>query len=337
MKRFLTKCLALFLAAAACIYLLGMAYRGTTAYRNGRLANETERFTHLPSRADIAVVGSSHGMLAFLYPPEDAVLLNLCMSAQIPQYDLRMLREHEDLLEPGAVVIVTMSYITPFWTEPEANFLWKQDRYYDVLSASNIIDADWTGWALRRFSPVLTTDIHTVLGAFLKNVPPSPTQNEASGHRTFDPASIPEDQARVQSDHIDTLIAPTFPECNEEAMQALEDILALCQERGWQAVLVTPPYLEAYDQVFSDWSDQFHPRFYSYVDQLSQKYGAPYLDYSHDPEFVQRYDLYKDIDHLNLDGAQILDRRLYADLKDLLGEEGFPFSTELASTPFQAD
>ncbi len=336
MKRFLTKCLVLLLAAAACVYLLGMAYRGTTAYRNGRLADETERFTHLPERADIAVVGSSHGMLAFLYPPEDAVLLNLCMSAQIPQYDLRMLREHGDRLPPGAVVIVTMSYITPFWTEPEANFLWKQGRYYDVLSAPNIIDADWTDWALRRFFPVLTTDIHTVLGAFLKDVPLSPTQNEASGHRTFDPTSIPEDQARVRNDHIDVLIAPTFPECSSEAMEALEDALELCQERGWQAVLVTPPYLEAYNDVFSQWSGDLYPRFYHYVGELTEKYGVPYLDYSHDPDFAQRYDLYKDIDHLNLDGARILDQRLWSDLKDLLGE-GFPFSEELSDVPFDAN
>lgn len=336
MRRFLTKCLALLLAAAACIYLLGVAYRGTTAYRNSRLADETERFTHPPDRADIAVVGSSHGMLAFLYPPEDAVLFNMCMSAQIPQYDLRMLREYEDRLDPGAVVIVTMSYITPFWTEPESNFLWKQGRYYDALSAPNIIDVDWADWAMRRFSPVLTTDIQTVARAFLKDVPPDPTQNEASGHRTLDPETIPEEQARAKANHIDALISPTFPECNEDAMQALEDTLALCRERGWQAVLVTPPYLAAYDQIFQDHLEGFHDRFYYYVEQLTEEYGVPYLDYSHDPDFAQRYDLYKDLDHLNLDGARLLDQRLWSDLKDLLGE-GFPFSAELADVPFDAN
>ena len=335
MKRFLMKCLALFLSAALCVYLLGIAYQGTTDYRNHRLADETERFLHLPRQADIAVVGSSHGMLGFLYPPEDAVLLNLCMSAQIPQYDLRMLREYGDHLAPGAVVLVTVSYITPFWTEEEGNFLWKQGRYYDVLSAPNVIDGDWIKWTLGSFSPVLTTDIGTIARSFLRPSEPAPTQNEASGYRTFDPETVSQGQDQARTNHI-SLIAPTFPECNPEAMGALEDILALCRERGWQAVLVTPPHLTAYNEVFSQWSEAFYPRFYHYVDQLREEYGVPYLDYSHDPDFGERYDLYKDIDHLNLDGARLLDEKLYADLKAALGE-GFPFSVSLSGAPIEAN
>lgn len=336
MKKFLCKSAALFLLTAMCVYLLGAAYQRTNTCRNLERANETERFSEVPRDIDIAAVGSSHGMLAFLYAPEDARLFNFCLSAQIPQYDLRMLREYGDRLSPDAVVLITVSYMTPFWTEPEETFLWKQNRYYSVLSPQNIIEPDWAKWVLGRFSPVLTTDFGTVVRAFVKPPELEPLQNEASGHLTFDPADIPKGQDQARTNHISSLISPVFPESSPEAVEALKGILDLCQERGWQAVLVTPPYLEAYNQVFSQWSEQFYPRFYQYVRELSREYNVPYLDYSHDQEFAQQYSFYKDIDHLNLDGAMALDTRLYADLKVLLGDR-FPFSNRLSPTPFAAN
>lgn len=336
MKQFLIRCLALFLAAAACIWLIGAAYQHTNTFRNYERSNEIERFEQVPKGIDIAVVGASHGMLGFLYAPEDAVFFNFCLSAQTPQYDLRMLREYGDRLKPGAVVLITVSYMSPFWTEPENTFLWKQGRYYHVLSAGNMIDPDLSKWVLGRLSPVLTTDFHTVALAFLKDAGLNPTYNESSGLRAFDPADIPADQGRVMNDHITALISPTFPECNPDALGALEDTLALCQERGWQAVLVSPPYLEAYNQVFAGWDNEFYPRFYGYINGLSSRFGVPYLDYSHDDAFAERYDCYKDMDHMNLEGAKIFDALLYADLKALLGED-FPFSDTLTDLPFNSN
>lgn len=55
----------------------------------------------------------------------------------------------------------------------------------------------------------------------------------------------------------------------------------------------------------------------SQLEELVSKYSVSYLNYSHDPDFLERYDLYKDIDHLNLDGAAEFNKHFFADVQRL--------------------
>lgn len=100
---------------------------------------------------------------------------------------------------------------------------------------------------------------------------------------------------------------------------AYHDMLDLCREKGWNAVLVTPPYPVEYSACFPD---GFYESFLLQVEALSREYGVPYLDYSHEPAFTERYDLFKNIDHLNLDGAALFDGEFFDDIGALVPGAG---------------
>lgn len=142
-----------------------------------------------------------------------------------------MLRQYGDRLADGAVVVMTVSYLSPFWNDTPEQFQAKQERYYRVLDPWNIVGVDLAHWVLQRFSP-----------------------------------------------------------------------------------LVVPPYSEAYNQCFSE---EFFSVFGERMETLSETYGVPLLDYSHDARFTGRIDLFADLDHLNFTGAEAFDAVVWEDLADL--------------------
>lgn len=168
MKRFLCRCAALFLVVAALLWVGGLAYKHTTTYKNLDRTEETEKYHAMPDGITFAVFGASHGRDAFQaadYP--DETFFNFSMSSQTPLYDLMQLRQFRGHLTPGATVVVTVSYMSPFWTESEDSFSDKQERYYRILSPQNIVDCDVGHWVLVRWSPLLTNDCTDVLSAFI--------------------------------------------------------------------------------------------------------------------------------------------------------------------------
>ncbi len=63
--------------------------------------------------------------------------------------------------------MLTVSYLSPFWTDTEESFAAKQERYYRILSPRNIVDCDVGHWVLQRWSPLLTAECGNVISAFL--------------------------------------------------------------------------------------------------------------------------------------------------------------------------
>lgn len=190
MKRLLLKCTLLVLLVGALLSVGGVAYKRANVYRNLERTEETEKFHALPDQVDIAVVGSSHGRDAFHYPPEGKVMFNFSMSSQTPQYDLAMLRQFQDHIRPGGLVILTVSYTSPYWTDTEDGFQSKQPRYYRVLSAKNIVDVDLGRYWLGRLSPLLTLEPKDLVSAFLVRPELIGTSDERSGHNQLSEEKI---------------------------------------------------------------------------------------------------------------------------------------------------
>lgn len=153
-----------------------------------------------------------------------------------------------------------------------------------------------------------------IVSAFLKPPPLTAATDERIGYKRLSPEDIPEERARIERDHWNDRVAPAYPEVNPVMWDAYREILELCRERGWKAVLVTPPYTGDYNACFPA---GFYEDFLSRAAELSDAYGVPYLDYSHDPAFAESYDLYRDIDHLNLDGAAVFNERFFSDVQAL--------------------
>ncbi|WP_295763081.1 hypothetical protein [uncultured Oscillibacter sp.] len=63
------------------------------------------------------------------------------------------MREYQDRIRPGALVVIAVSPMTLFYEPPDGQFEEQQPRYYRILSPWNIVDVD-LGRSLRgRSSP----------------------------------------------------------------------------------------------------------------------------------------------------------------------------------------
>lgn len=92
-------------------------------------------------------------------------------------------REFSPRFREDALVILTVSYMSPYWTESQEAFEQKQERYYRILSPKNIVDVDLAHYWLERLSPLLTEDIQDVAPAFFQRLEPVADQAEESTDR----------------------------------------------------------------------------------------------------------------------------------------------------------
>ncbi len=315
MKRLLFKCALLCLVLAGLLHAGGEAYKRTNAYRNFEREDGTEIFRSMPDTIDIAVFGASHGREDFKFPPEGSTLFNFSMSLQTSVYDLRLMREYQDHIRPGALVVIAVSPIFPFYVPPEEQVEEQQPRYYRVLSPQNIAGVDLGLYLRQRLSPLLTEDPADVLAAFLEDDPLEPTIDEESGYNQITPESARNRKPNVFE--LQIAYVQDFPEPNPALMEAYREMLALCREKGWKAVLAAPPYLKEYTDCFAEFSPDYFVVQEALMEDLAREYGAVYLDYSRDPDFDRRYDFYRDMSHMNLAGAEAFSRRFYGDLREM--------------------
>lgn len=300
MKRFLRSCAAVLLAVAVLLWAGGALYRNTTAYKNLERTEETEKYAAMPDKIDFAVFGSSHGRDAFQAANYGENFFNFSMSSQTPQYDLMQLRQFGRRIQPGATVILTVSYMSPFWLDTQEQFEEKQERYYRILAPQNIVDCDFGHWVLDRWSPLLTTGLSDVISAFLHPAELRADTNTIYGYQVLTSDVLADEALRIRENHLPIMEA-TMPDGNSVMLEAYREILSLCEKNGWHAVLVTPPYADAYTECFSQ---ENLTCFRTLVSRLSEESGVPWLDYSQDSRFSSDHTLFKNIDHLNLAGAE---------------------------------
>ena len=299
MKRYLRNCTALLLAVVSLLWLGGKVYKQTTTYRNLERTEETEKYQDIPKQVNFAVFGPSHGRDAFQAKDYGEGFFNFSMSSQTPQYDLMQLKEFGGCIIPGATVVLTVSYLSPFWTDLPSEFESKQPRYYRILSPQNIVACDKGYWTLERWSPLLTTDFADVLSAVFN--PPMLQEDDSIlyGEKMLQQGDIESEQERIRRDHIENLNRG-MPNGNPVMLDSIREMLMLCHEKGWNAVLVTPPYPRVYTECFSG---EILERFHALNTELSEEFGISWLDYSQDAEFIDNLTYFKNIDHLNLSGA----------------------------------
>lgn len=316
MKKLILRCALLCLVAGGLLHMGGIAYKQTNTYQNLERTEQTDVFREMPERIDIAVFGSSHGREDFKGAPEGAVMFNFALSSQTPEYDLRLLRQYQDRIRPGALVVLTVSPMYPFYQQTEENFDKLQPRYYRILPPWNMVRPDW-GYALRLWvSPLLTEDYIKVANAFLHPEPLIPTYDERRASARLQTEDLPKEKERIHKNHI----APdstAFPEESPAMADAYREMLALCREKGWKAVLVTPPYTAEYLECYEEYSPDFFPVLERFMAGLEEEYGSPWLDYSRNAAFSRNYELFADIDHLTLEGAEEFNKRFFKDVQAL--------------------
>lgn len=317
MKRFFVKCLLLVLILGVVLHMGGWAYQHTPAYQRLEMNDYPWDYKDMPESVETAIFGASHAVYGFMaLTASQETAFSFALSAQTPQYDWMLMRQYQDRLSQDALVVLTVSYVSPFWTDTAQQFQEKQDRYYSILMPWNIVDVDLSKWGLERVSPLLTTGLEEVVTAFREAPPQTPLTNpywEFSTNGCLEADRVPEELEIVYGRHR-AMVEPVFPDVNPVMWEAYHNMLSLCEERGWKAVLVEPPYTAAYNDCFSQ---EFYDTFHQLLAELSAEFQVPYLDYSHDPQFTGDLSLFVDVDHLNFAGSQLLQQKFEADLAGL--------------------
>lgn len=315
MKKLILKCVILALMVESLLYLGGQAYGRTPEYASA--LSETKKFSGMSPSIDVAVFGNSHARNAFLSAPDGLTLFNFSMGHQTPQYDAALLRQYQKHLHPGSLVVINVGYSSPFCKQSDAAFEGYQERYYQILDFKNMVRGDAAHYYLRKLSLLLTTDsqkvydaLRTASAAASSSAAPAP----ASSSHPFSREELMEyANGREIADS-----RTFFPGVNPEMMDAYREMLTLCRENGWEAVLVSVPHLSMYNDCLTAFQEDFFLVYENAALGLSEEFKVPWMDYSHDSAYAGREDYFSDDrEHMSLSGAEAFGRRFFSDIQAL--------------------
>lgn len=275
----------------------------------------TNKFKTVPRHIQVCNFGSSHGLYSFNYEDmeEELTCFNFALASQSLSYDYRILQQYQDRLDEGCLVFIPVSYFSFFGVEEtqEAEFPSKNKQYYDFLPPKFIKDYDFTTHLLERYFPSL--DAYETLPAVLFTGRKS--SNEEIWSRSAEDIDVLTDAAQAYQRHLveEKLDEQGKRRQNQEEIEALRQIIILCQEKNAVPVLVTTPYLREYLEEVETNSPDFYGEFYGIIDAIVQETGADYLNCAADPRFIDQKDLFMNADHLNKEGARQFTAQLLSD------------------------
>ena len=97
---------------------------------------------------------------------------------------------------------------------------------------------------------------------------------------------------------------------NQKKVELLEEVLALCKEKGCRVILATSPRLA------DDGVQQTEQ--YRVLCSITERMDIPYFNHHTDPRFFNETALFRDTDHLNEKGAMLYTGHIIEDLNQVL-------------------
>lgn len=271
-------------------------------YVSVRNTSGTDKFKNVPDDIQICNFGSSHGQNDYYYDlwQNQYKCFNFAMSSQSLDYDWRIMQCYQDKISEGAIVFITISYFSFYGIDETLTdkFLSKNKRYYRFLPKEYIKDFDFETYIFETKLPSLTAYESLI-------------SNLINGTRDSDEIENAENKdlkKYAEEAYKRHLVNEKLDEngnriVNHEYINALYNMIALCEEKGATPVLVTTPYLQDYTNVVMNKEPEFLDEFYGMIEEVVQATGVKYYDYSRDARFKDKYELFIDVDHLNHDGA----------------------------------
>ena len=272
--------------------------------------NGVSAFASVPSGLVVANTGSSHGKYGLSYENLPGVVgFNFAMEGQPFVYDLAMLRRYAPSMASNAVVLFTVS-IESFHRYPEETPQIRP-RYYRLLPKCLLPDY--------RLAEDIRFDLLPVLGAGRnvgRIIQDQATTDEVFRQTNMGNCSRDELDRQAQARFKDTsfvVIRPAGKSVLKKNEELLAEMIAFCRERGWVPVLVSLPFVREYAEQFSK---AFWAEFDGRLATVRQAAGnPPLLDYSRDGRFADSPDLFADVDHLNVRGAEQLTAVVVGELR----------------------
>ena len=302
MKKFVLKLILFSGLIFGSLILLNFLYVRTEAYKT---MNDMEKFYNVPDNLEIVNFGSSHGLYAFDYSELYLKGFNFALNSQDLFYDFQLLKQYQNHMVRGTtIVIISVSFFS-LSVDPANAYLKERDkRYYRILDTGLFEGSSPDDFLKFKLLPVLSAG-STLIRIFQDK--PSDTFLELSTNR-FDYVELEGEAQETAVRHL------SYIEMNglDRGISLLKEIIVFCQQLELKPVLITTPFTEYYTKYFSEnILDEFHRVVYS----IANEFSIPYFDYSRDPYFWKRPELFIDDDHLNSIGRGIFTRMVVDTLK----------------------
>lgn len=276
--------------------------------------NNNSAIKNVPENIQICNLGSSHGLFGFNYEDvcDEYVCFNFGQPSQTLSYDYRILQFYINNFDDGAIVLIPVSHFSLFG-KPETeydNFAALNKRYYKFLPDELIKEYDAKTDFFVNYAPALAADdLPSLIKTLFLN-------NQDKGWANTISAEAVDDNAlnRYRTFVESKLDANGNRRYNSEEIDALYAIIRLCKEHNLTPVLVTTPYLSEYNNAVRGNDPEFYDDFYGVLDEVTEKTGAVYLDYSEDSRFSNEYSMFMDVDHLNIYGSREFTNTIISEL-----------------------
>ena len=254
----------------------------------------------VPDNIQICNFGSSHGQGDFNYIDlrGEYTCFNFALAAQTYLYDYKILQNYKSKIQKGATVFIPVSYFS-FVGVPETQepgFTSKNSRYYKFLPAKFIEQYDFTSDIFINYFPALVPDNIRMFVESLYAPDESFFENGTDG-------------SNAEARYKDHLVYGKFDEngkriYNHEAIEALYKMIEELKTLEARVILITTPFLREYNDFAKNNAPDFFKEFHTIIDEIVEKTGVEYLDYSNDERYTNDHSIFVDADHLNKRGAR---------------------------------
>ena len=313
MKRFLIKGVVFLVLLAAVIGICNFGFWRTDPY-------STDKFRHIPDQLAVCNIGASHSKYDFDYEdyPEYQTF-NFALDSQSHIYDYRILDCYQEHLREGCLVFIAVSYPTILGkdeTERE-DFNSMNERYYTFLPRESIRNYEWkTALKMKLIPFTYASNARSILSGLLHDR----RGIQDYWQRVTTPEEAEKDAEAAYQRHVGKNRDENGKVIyNPEALQAIRDIVLLCQKKGAVPVLITTPVMSYYLEKVKEGEPEFYESgFREAIRRIQEETGVEYYDYSHDERFLHEYGKFMNADHLNQIGAREFTRILMEKVSEKL-------------------
>ena len=305
MQKIFLKIIILFLLVFSSLTVFNLLYTRTNYWKN-TVTNAISKFKNVPEGIQLANVGSSHGVHSFDYNDVPCQSFNFALGAQLYLYDYAILRQYADRFSKNAILLIPISYFQINLLKND--FSDQRARYYHFLDKEYMDFYSISEKMSLTFYPVLSAGI--TLKFIIKDeqstlkflTEPELMSDGIAKHRNFTiGGNVGFDAGEDGFFHNKLLIS---------------QIIEFCYDHDIRPVLVTTPITSVLNDIFKEKTPAFFDNFYRFTRELQEAYPSLlYFDYSHDPRFENDFSLFRDSDHLNIDGAKKFTAVVISDLQ----------------------
>ncbi|MFC2149402.1 hypothetical protein ACFLQ8_01750 [Candidatus Auribacterota bacterium] len=289
---------------AGSILILNYFYVNTNGYK-ARVG--IQKFEDVGHDLEIINFGSSHGMRSLDYGKLESRTFNFALPSQSLYYDYQLLNRYAGHLSDNCVVLIVLSYFSFGSNKVVVDS--DNSRYYSLLSKKSIYDYSFSNYFKYKLFPIFTAK--ESLFCIFNDKKSADDHIKMISSNMYQENEL-DDVGKKRADFIGRTVDAGNYKGNSEY---LVKMIGLCRERKLIPIMVVTPYTRYFNSHVS--KKPYYKEFYRIADQVSKKYGVPFLDYSRDELFEDRTDLFMDADHLNLKGRVMFTEILLKDIEKI--------------------